>query len=96
MNFVLYYCRLPTGYHNQDFDDLVHLMNEHFTKDVSQETLFPLDNLWITNEKDTKPYIHMLRSQGSATSIIDYEAYLDNIFALENFAITSINNSLMS
>ena len=36
MNLVLYYCRLLTGYHGQDFGDLV-LMKEHLTKDTPKK-----------------------------------------------------------
>ena len=39
------------------FDDSVLLMNEHLTKDAPQETLFMLDETWLTDEQDTKPYV---------------------------------------
>ena len=32
-------------------------MNTHITNDPPQETLFKLDDLWLTNEQDTKVYI---------------------------------------
>ena len=65
-------------------------MNANLTKDASQETL---DDPWITNEKDTKLYllehldnIKLPRSQYIATSIINYGPYIDNMFALVDFA----------
>ena len=40
INLVLYYCRLFTGYHAQEFIDLAFLKKELLTKDVLQGTLF--------------------------------------------------------
>ena len=64
--------------------DSVLLMNKHFAKNASQKTIFLPDTTWITNEKDTKPYIleqsdniKLLRSQYIATSIIKYGPYFD-------------------
>ena len=55
------------------------------------EALFKPNDTWITNEKDTKPYVHahldnitLSWSQYIATSIIIYGPYTDNMFALES------------
>ena len=45
------------GYCGQDFSDSVFLMNNHLTKDAPKVTLFKPDDTWITNEKDSEPYI---------------------------------------
>ena len=78
MNIDLYYYRLVTGYYAQAFDDSILLMDEHLNKDAPEDTLARLNDPWITNEKDTKPYIlehldniKMSRSQYIAISIID-------------------------
>ena len=56
-------------------------MNNHLTKPLPLETLFKPDAPFITNEKDTKPYIledlddiKLFRSQYIAISIIKFGA----------------------
>ena len=63
-------------------------MNGHLTKDAPQEILIKPNDLWIMNEKDTKPYIlehldniKLFRSQYIATSIINYGTFIDDMFA---------------
>ena len=48
-------CRLLTRNCVPEFDDLVLLIKNHFTKDEPQETHLLPDNPWITNKKDTRP-----------------------------------------
>ena len=85
--------RLLTGCCAQGLSNSVLLMNDHLTKDASQQTLLQPDDPWINAKSDFKPYIlehldniKLSRSQYIATSIINYGPYIDNMFAFENFA----------
>ena len=70
-------------------------MNEPSSADASQETLFRPNDPWITNEKDTKPYIlenldniKLSGSQSIAKFIINVGPYMDSVLSLENFSYT--------
>ena len=75
-----------------DLSDTVLLINEHLTKDASQETLFETDDPWLTNKNYTKlniliclDIIKLSNSQYITTFIINYGPYVGSKFALENF-----------
>ena len=87
------FCRPLTGCCSQGFSNSILLLNDHQTKKKSQQTLLKPDYPWITTELDVKPYtlehmdnIKLSRSQYIVTSIINYGPYIDNMFALKNFA----------
>ena len=76
------------------FEYLVLLTNKDLTEDLPQKILFKPDDPWITNEKDMEPYtwehldnVKLYRTQCILTSIINYGCYVNNMFALENFAL---------
>ena len=94
-NLALYFCRLLTGCYVQDFNKSVLLMNKHSNKGVPQETLLQPDDSWIATESNVKPYIlkildniKLSRSQCFATSIINYDPYIYNMFACKKFVHT--------
>ena len=77
---------------------MVLFTSSHLIKDATQETLFQLDDNWITNE-DTKPYIpkyvdniKLSRSQYIATFIINFCPYVDNMVALETSSTPSADS----
>ena len=61
-------------------------------KRFTQRNIIPAKWPWLTNKKDTKPNIlehldiNLSRSQYIATSIINYDSYINNMFALEKFS----------
>ena len=67
-------------------------MNKHLTKAAPLETLLQPDSPWVSVETDVKPYspallgnIKLSQSQYIATSVINYDPYIDDMFALDNF-----------
>ena len=67
-------------------------MKSHLTKDDPQETLLQPDDSLNTAEKENKPYISKYLNSRKlswslciATCIIKYCPYIEDIFALQNF-----------
>ena len=57
IKLILYSHRILAGYYAQDFDDPLSLWTIISQKMNPKKTLFQPCDIYITNEKDTKPYI---------------------------------------